>query len=222
MPDDLNRPYTAWAAPLSDRRSEIVLRAAFEVFAERGVHGATMSDVAARAGASKETLYARYENKEQLFQAVLAWSARELTAELAPFETTLSCDLPIVEEFACAVARCAAQPRMLTLLRLAIAEAERHPEIAKAFADLFRAPGEAVLRHLAGGLDAQKRARIADSGEFTAMFMGAVRDGLAQDLLLQGPAPAPEEIERRVRARVRRLMRAYGATSQRARAGAAN
>jgi AcrR family transcriptional regulator len=53
------------------RRSEI-LEAAFEEFSAHGYAGASMAAIARRARASKETLYAWFENKETLFNTLLA------------------------------------------------------------------------------------------------------------------------------------------------------
>ena len=53
------------------RRSEI-LDAAFEEFSQRGYAGASMAAIARRARASKETLYAWFDNKETLFNTLLA------------------------------------------------------------------------------------------------------------------------------------------------------
>jgi AcrR family transcriptional regulator len=53
------------------RRGEI-LEAAFEEFSRHGYAGASMAAIARRAHASKETLYAWFENKEQLFNTLLA------------------------------------------------------------------------------------------------------------------------------------------------------
>jgi len=53
------------------RRSEI-LDAAFEEFSQRGYAGASMAAIAGRARASKETLYAWFQNKESLFNTLLA------------------------------------------------------------------------------------------------------------------------------------------------------
>ena len=57
-------------------REEEILQAAFDVFTEKGFHGARMLDVASRARASKATLYARYPSKEALFEALMAWSTQ--------------------------------------------------------------------------------------------------------------------------------------------------
>src|SRR3954467_12279157 len=67
----------------SAREGEI-LQAAFDVFTEKGFHGARMLDGASRARASKATLYARYPSKEALFEALMAWSTRQGADALEP------------------------------------------------------------------------------------------------------------------------------------------
>jgi AcrR family transcriptional regulator len=55
----------------AQRRSEL-LEAAFAEFSEKGYAGASMEAIARRASASKETLYAWFENKERLFDTLFA------------------------------------------------------------------------------------------------------------------------------------------------------
>src|ERR1700675_2358187 len=52
-------------------RPEEITAAALELFVERGYAGTRLDDVAARAGISKGTLYLYFENKEELFKAVV-------------------------------------------------------------------------------------------------------------------------------------------------------
>jgi AcrR family transcriptional regulator len=52
-------------------RPEEITAAALESFVERGYAGTRLEDVAARAGISKGTLYLYFENKEDLFKAVV-------------------------------------------------------------------------------------------------------------------------------------------------------
>lgn len=71
---------------------EHLLHAAAQVFAERGFAGASLDEVAARAGFSKGAVYSNFRNKEDLFLALLGWRyAREWEA-LA--ETLQSGDTP--------------------------------------------------------------------------------------------------------------------------------
>jgi AcrR family transcriptional regulator len=60
-------------AELSPKRTRTrarLLDAAYELFAQRGLHGATLADVAARAGMTTGAIYGNFASKEELFLAV--------------------------------------------------------------------------------------------------------------------------------------------------------
>jgi AcrR family transcriptional regulator len=57
---------------------EELLNAARDVFHARGYHAAQMRDVAAAAGTTKPTLYARLGSKDEIFRRVLEREARRL------------------------------------------------------------------------------------------------------------------------------------------------
>jgi AcrR family transcriptional regulator len=54
-----------------DARPQELLAAALDLFVERGFAATRLDDVATRAGVSKGTLYLYFENKEELFKAVV-------------------------------------------------------------------------------------------------------------------------------------------------------
>jgi AcrR family transcriptional regulator len=54
-----------------DARPQELLSAALDLFVERGYAATRLDEVAARAGVSKGTLYLYFENKEELFKAVV-------------------------------------------------------------------------------------------------------------------------------------------------------
>ena len=57
---------------LTEEKREEILEAGIEAFAESGLHGAGMADIARRAGISVGVLYKYYVNKEDFFHACLA------------------------------------------------------------------------------------------------------------------------------------------------------
>ncbi|MDF3035740.1 MAG: TetR/AcrR family transcriptional regulator [Paucimonas sp.] len=65
-----NKKGTRWARRKEARPQEL-LSAALDLFVERGYAATRLEDVAARAGVSKGTLYLYFENKEDLFKAVV-------------------------------------------------------------------------------------------------------------------------------------------------------
>jgi AcrR family transcriptional regulator len=61
-------------------RREVIVRAATELFAERGYHAAAMEEIARRAGVTPPVLYDHFSSKEDLYQQLLARHRRELLA----------------------------------------------------------------------------------------------------------------------------------------------
>ena len=55
------------------KSKEKIIRAAIDVFATKGKHGATMDEIAARAGLNKAMLYYYFGNKENLFRQALLY-----------------------------------------------------------------------------------------------------------------------------------------------------
>ncbi len=70
-----------------ERRRQEILAAAAEVFAERGLAGASMGAIAGRAELGKATLYYYFETKEELHAAVLAEGTERFFASLCAVET---------------------------------------------------------------------------------------------------------------------------------------
>jgi AcrR family transcriptional regulator len=126
-----------------------ILDAAREVFFERGLAGASMEEIAAVARAGKPTLYARFASKEALFAAVVT---RDVDSNLAQFEDHLRTGATIEDRLAsvgAALLRWALVSDTLALMRLAIAEARRFPELASTVHRMVRERGaEAVARLL--------------------------------------------------------------------------
>jgi len=68
---------------------DYLLKAAAQVFSERGFHGATLDEVAAVAGFTKGAVYSNFKNKEDLFMALFqATYDREMEALRATLESS--------------------------------------------------------------------------------------------------------------------------------------
>jgi AcrR family transcriptional regulator len=65
-------------------REQRLLDVATEVFLDKGFKGASMIEIARRAGASKQTLYARYPSKAALFAALIERKAARLFEAIGP------------------------------------------------------------------------------------------------------------------------------------------
>jgi AcrR family transcriptional regulator len=105
-----------------------ILNAAFELFLERGVDGASMEQIARRAGVGKLTVYRRWSSKEELLaQAVEAvveerdWPSNEDIAAGSPAE--------IIERVLPQSAEVAASPRFRALVSRIYGSAVSHPAL---------------------------------------------------------------------------------------------
>ncbi len=134
-------------------RAERLLDVATEVFLEQGFKGASMSEIARRAGASKQTLYARYPSKAALFAALVERKAGRLFAAIGPLgegrslrDTLVHCGSELLELIMSDDAR--------GVHRLVVAECMEFPELGEIFWE--RGPGR-TRAILANYLRAQQK-----------------------------------------------------------------
>jgi TetR/AcrR family transcriptional regulator, mexJK operon transcriptional repressor len=122
----------------SDRRRQAIIRAATEVFLRHGYVGATTDEVAARASVSKQTLYKHFADKQRLFAEVILETTVQLVDGLATVAGTLQGTDDVragLRELAGGFQRGLLDPDVLRLRRLVIAEADRFPEVGRAWFD---------------------------------------------------------------------------------------
>ncbi len=132
-----------------------ILDAAAQVFLARGFDGASIEAIAEAARAGKPTIYARYADKEALFEAAFLRrvSARSVRMEMhhAEGETVEE----RLREIGAAIIEESLSEDFIGLLRLAIAEARRLPNMAERLLRECRERGSrSVARQLVEGLGA--------------------------------------------------------------------
>lgn len=188
--------------PSSLRKRESILDAAEQVFLRNGYVGASMDDLAALSGVSKQTVYAHFGSKESLFVALVESMTTAVADSLRPELTDPSSieELRgILEEQAYRQLAAVMDPRILRLRRLVIAEAMRFPELGRVLWE--HGPQGAVVR-----LGAYFR-RLDDLGwlhvenpEYTATFYNwLVMGHSVNEAMLLGDDTRPDEGERRRR-----------------------
>jgi AcrR family transcriptional regulator len=131
---------------LAGEVEERILDSAGHVFLERGFEGASVEEIAEAASAGKPTIYARFPSKQALFTAVIERLVRRNTSL-----DVLSCgDGPIeerLEALATVILTRLLSPETIGLIRVAVAEARRFPDLATSVGSMGRAcPTEAVAR----------------------------------------------------------------------------
>lgn len=129
-------------------RDDVIIRATLELLGEKGYHGLTMTDVAARAGVSKATLYRRWTAKAD----VVADAVATLNPMVPPQYpgTSLRDDLLALME---QVGNCDDSPEIVTATR---EMARLHPDLYRTLSARFGTFVRTELDKLAG--------RAADAG----------------------------------------------------------
>jgi len=121
--------------PSADKR-RAVLEAARLLFLERGFAGTSMDDVAGAAGVSKQTVYAHFSDKHRLFTELIETDVGQLDVAQHPLVAGMP-DSDDIERDLRAYARfhlsVVMQPHLLRMRRMLIGEAERFPDLARAW-----------------------------------------------------------------------------------------
>lgn len=167
-------------------RREVIARTATEVFAERGYDGASIDEIAKRAGVSAPVVYDHFASKEELYQSLLVRTRDEL---LEVWRERLFTDEPADVRIPRAIAAWAAY---VESHRGATRMYFRDPTGVPAVQDFHRAihdEGRAALGAILGreaGAD-----RIAGSADALALEMAAevIRAGLAGLAMWWGDHP---------------------------------
>jgi AcrR family transcriptional regulator len=119
------RPPRGHAGQVEER----ILDAAGRVFLEHGFQGASVDEIAEVASAGKPTIYARFPGKQALFTAVIERLVRRNTSLYA-----LSCPGDSIEKrldaLASVILTRVLSPETIGLIRVAVAEARRFPDLA--------------------------------------------------------------------------------------------
>jgi AcrR family transcriptional regulator len=143
----------------ADARPQELLDAALALFVERGYAATRLEEVASRAGVAKATLYRYYENKLELFKAVVRHSLIAGFDEIAAEEPRAqgSAREELIRLLTAFAQRVAGSP-LSGIPKLVIAEAGNFPELARFYHDEVIMRGRALV---VGVL-----ARGAAAGEF--------------------------------------------------------
>lgn len=76
-----------------EKTCQELIRAAIELFAEKGYHASLISDIVTRAGVGQGTFYRHFETKRDLFDAVMTRFGQMLLDEFEPMTANLPRDV---------------------------------------------------------------------------------------------------------------------------------
>lgn len=219
----------------TEARREAILAAASDVFQELGFEQATMSEITARVGGSKATLYRYFASKEALFMELVRRSAMEHRGEFSeafsgcagphgmgtlPPEATEALalldpneDVEIaLQRFGERVLKHFYSPQKVALKRMVIAAAANNPELGRLFYENGIRQGTALMeRYFESVITAEKLRGGVAPKVVVAHFRGLLESEFLELSLLNVPVQlGDKKIKGIVERAVDAFMRAYG------------
>lgn len=192
---------------------ERVLKAAFATFRERGFSGASTLEIATRAQVSKRDLYALFGSKEAMLTACIRERANRMRQPLelaASVPSSREAVAATLVELGASVLSVACHLDVLAVHRLAIAETDRAPAIARALEMSGREANHAALGAWLVKAQAQGLIGAGDPAAMATHFLALLWGGLFIQLLLRvREAPTPDEIGSRARGATEALLTLY-------------
>lgn len=182
-----------WKRRKEERPAEI-LSAALDAFVENGFAETKLADVAKRAGVAKGTLYLYFDNKQDLFAAVVRHG---LLTNLAPIEEAAATfEGGLAELSTLLLARAAERmgdQRLPAIMRMVIGESRAFPELAR----IWHAEAiDRVMSTVAGLIEKAQARGAAPSGDpklYVLSIMGPMLMAmLFQQVFGSGSAHAPD------------------------------
>ena len=191
----------------AQRRLGNMLETAMRLFLERGYEAVSVEEIAKQAGVAKRFIYARYDDKSEVFGAAIEHAFMgKFEGVLRGFEPSWRGPEDDLYELGRQLLEVALQPEAVALHRLFISSAPLFPDLARRFVERNR---ERALREV------ERVFKVyADRGEIAfpqpqltieQFFISVV--GIPQRLALFGLRESPEGQERRLRLAVRLFVR---------------
>lgn len=176
-----------------------ILDAAFAAFMESGYSATSTLEIATRAKVSKRELYALVGDKQDILVSCITERATRMRSQPAdiPKPQNRETLVRLLETYGVRLLTEATHPMVISMHRLAIAEATRSPEVARALQSMARQANRAVLRGIL--LDAHSGGLLSgDAAHMTEQFMGLLWGDLMMNLLLRTvDPPGAAELKRR-------------------------
>ena len=177
-----------------------ILDAAFAAFMKSGYASTSTLEIATRARVSKRELYAVVGNKQEILIACIRARATRLKVPAdMPVPRDRETLAQVLASFGTQLLREITDPTVITVFRLAIADAVRAPEVAQALDSIGREASRAALRQIM--VQAQTSGLLEGRpAELAERFGGLLWGNLLVSLLL-GVAERPSSREVAARAR---------------------
>jgi len=176
------------AKQVSSSIRERVLKAAFALFREHGFSSTSMLDIVTRARVSKRDLYALFNNKHAVLAACISERAQQMRRPLdtaTPVPQTRDALAKLLVELGVSILKTVCQSEVLTVFRLAIAESDRAPGIARTLDSSGHEANQKALTELVRKAQAEGLVEAGDPAVLAARYIAALWGDLLIRLLMR-------------------------------------
>ena len=188
----MSRP--RWQRRAEDRPREICA-AALEVFAEKGFAAAKLDEIARRAGVSKGTLYLYFDDKAELFRAVVRDAVAPRIETIAG--AVAQAEAPFAQLVPMLLARFAetAQRQPIgAVAKMVIGESRNFPELARVWHDEVASKAIAAIAGLIERAQQRGEVRAGDPRLFALSLAGPMVMGALWQATLVPAGGAPFDL----------------------------
>ena len=198
------------AVNFRDQRRDRIIQVARSVFYEVGYAGASMSMISTRLGGSKATLYAYFNSKEELFEAII----REQCAGMVElFEAHMGSDdlRQSLTLMARALMGAVMADQTIRTIQLVVEESHRNPHLSEMFHNVMQSQGQSSMHallqaaHDKGQIDAPNIKEAASV--LKSLLFG---DCHFKRILNIAPEPTQEQLFRQIDLAIDVFMTYYG------------
>ena len=194
-------------------KRERILDGAKRVFMRSSFDAASMNDITREAGVSKGTLYVYFENKEDLFTALIA---RERNIIVNSVKQSLNGNEPIEEAlhaFGVKLVTSITSDYTIRAMRTVLGVIDRMPRLAQRFFTATPENGYTVLKAYFDQQVSAGTLSIEDTEIAAKQFIDLAMAGMFKGRLFgMCDAVSAESIEKNVRSAIRVFLAAYGKT----------
>ena len=187
-----------------------VMDGARAAFLSAGFDGASMNDIARAAGVSKGTLYAYFDSKEQLFEALIREDKEQQAERLCVFPREGGDPAALLGEFGRRMVEMTMRPEAVAQVRVVIAATARFPQLGRAFYDAGPRYGVQMLAAQLGAFARAGALEIVDAEAAAGQFINLCCSDFHKRVLFGVvDSVAPAEIDAAVDAAVEVFLKAY-------------
>jgi TetR/AcrR family transcriptional repressor of mexJK operon len=198
-----------------DARLTCLLVTAAEVFMEVGYEAASVGEIARRVKTSKQTIYARYPSKAELFQAAVTWRADATYQQLSGLLISHDPPRKALTAFGTGLLEMVLNTSAVGILRLVYMESGRFPQLGEVLYDKGAGRCFELMENYIGQQRDLGKLRVADMGIAAEQFMDMITGKLLMRAALGvAPNPPAKDRKRRVKAAVDVFLAAYGGQAQ--------